>query len=1521
MSTKAQKKKIMQKELEEYLLKNSKYISKNFIRYTQKTLTIPRTKAKFEEKINEMKKEDKDARKQVKKEATKEEDIKLQKLARKVGYKGKLSVPVKQLKQIVEKKLKKKDEPLLLYDEDFVKPKKEKKLMKFKLYLSFSTNPLSEEEAMLKRGKKNPIGLEFHMTKEGERFQIALDASDKADHQEIVESSKDLITLYPIGHMIQHYKKNIVNGEVTKDWKKFFESFGQSEGREFDNRLDTIIDTVRYIRIEQIDYVDEYKERELREKSKLLKQKIIKQRRQEKMRKQKVYDSIASISCFPWIKIDYDRNLAKGDIRLLFKPKIQSSNKSTVCWVDLIVETYAENFITYQKKKHRKNIDILTPEYLLRLCGLKPEDKDLGLSLDLLIECWFKPNRLALVVFDKFEGVICKYHPSDDGKKIVENFAPKTLYLLATNRHIEKCNEGLGTLAQIVEKKLSDPMEVSENFYLPTEQNKTPHFLLDHLYEIRTIKWDEISKSRCKKVNVTLQETSLASVFSYFRDVCGIIPRIESKGHDILSAVTVKVDDLNVTFRNPENDRVLGQLKFNTNDNNLQYDTFQDLKYKMNESLMNPETLSTFNDLDILTMTAAKPVKYRIRTDLETTHYVDRIKAYTGCILEIDNLAVGNKFDGFIDYIEFQNEPIRDEYFYVVQRMSTNGLSDANKHVFLRSEFTDFQGTELKLKWEEIKDNVQIIACYTITNLVSNIQAKQMIKQIYDSKILSEAQKKFIVNQPSGMLEKSKNKDSRNVLIEDRFEAEVLGEKYGAEVSPFRYELAGDISDQEFVEIKNALPWGLCEEDERLVKGNFWYKKGDKKGEESEYDSDCDYDSDSDSDSDEEEGDSIFDLDKYHEALKEAEAERKKNNPEIWNVELKKTKQLVNGFYFIKMQIYSKMRYLLTKMYEDVVKLGGIPTAIHTDCIFFHLPQGIPFKENLDIDGSKFENIGKYKWRKLGETIIPKNPFTDLLNPYLVKKLEKKEYINSIRERMKNFKKRPITHSVLVLNEHLWKTNPKKYLDEVITLIENGGRCVIIQGQCAGVGKTFVASEYGKRMQALGKKVLAVGPTTKRVKELRDMLGEENAMTLHKLLKLRVMNGEAVEVSCRKKKKKVNHLEGVEVLIIDEVFAFQVKMLGRMKSKIIEKFPNLKIIATGDPFQSRICDVKVADIDGYYKDAVATMFSYGILLQINKRMATEKDCVMLNDIKYALQNNLKIPHVQKINQIKEIIERHINNGTFTGQILCYYRDTAKYVSNLIQEEIVKQNPDKNWTYLNGMIVCEGQELINRIWWKAQGQVMNVNNCFTVSRIYEYAEIEAYDDGSKVSFPKTGIEIVDDLTGKLYFVKESQLKYFAYPYCVTIHSSQGDTYSNCPITLLDFDGYYITKNDKYVALSRSNRIENMRIYTGHSLRVSEAKINAIIKTRISGHKNEDNKKGRTFKEEDYVNQDWVHKMLSLQEMKCGHPDCRCELSLIESDGTSFSIDRKDNRFAHIKSNCIIACRKCNISRKELISLSI
>jgi len=57
---------------------------------------------------------------------------------------------------------------------------------------------------------------------------------------------------------------------------------------------------------------------------------------------------------------------------------------------------------------------------------------------------------------------------------------------------------------------------------------------------------------------------------------------------------------------------------------------------------------------------------------------------------------------------------------------------------------------------------------------------------------------------------------------------------------------------------------------------------------------------------------------------------------------------------------------------------------------------------------------------------------------------------------------------------------------------------------------------------------------------------------------------------------------------------------------------------------------------------------------------------------------------------------------------------------------------------------------------------------------------------------------------------------------------------------------------------------------------------------------------------------------LKELVRDYPQCyycKIELQYIVNNDTLATIERLDNCIGHIKSNCVIACRKCNLSREK------
>jgi hypothetical protein len=90
---------------------------------------------------------------------------------------------------------------------------------------------------------------------------------------------------------------------------------------------------------------------------------------------------------------------------------------------------------------------------------------------------------------------------------------------------------------------------------------------------------------------------------------------------------------------------------------------------------------------------------------------------------------------------------------------------------------------------------------------------------------------------------------------------------------------------------------------------------------------------------------------------------------------------------------------------------------------------------------------------------------------------------------------------------------------------------------------------------------------------------------------------------------------------------------------------------------------------------------------------------------------------------------------------------------------------------------------------------------------------------------------------------------------------------------------------------------------------------MIHMKVNNYKLQDKKAGRTFNPALYVNSDWIRKTRQAQNNEC----CICKrpLELCLNDGTvtsNVTVDRINNKLAHIKSKCKLSCIKCNCSRK-------
>ena len=72
-----------------------------------------------------------------------------------------------------------------------------------------------------------------------------------------------------------------------------------------------------------------------------------------------------------------------------------------------------------------------------------------------------------------------------------------------------------------------------------------------------------------------------------------------------------------------------------------------------------------------------------------------------------------------------------------------------------------------------------------------------------------------------------------------------------------------------------------------------------------------------------------------------------------------------------------------------------------------------------------------------------------------------------------------------------------------------------------------------------------------------------------------------------------------------------------------------------------------------------------------------------------------------------------------------------------------------------------------------------------------------------------------------------------------------------------------------------------------------------------------KKYNRFDETNYIDYEFCKNLIQESGKFCYY--CDIELQYIEYNSTLATIERLDNDIGHIRDNCVIACRTCNLSR--------
>eukprot|EP00733_Pompholyxophrys_punicea_P000391 Pompholyxophrys_punicea_v1_NODE_104_length_3475_cov_32.445776.p2 type:complete len:320 gc:universal NODE_104_length_3475_cov_32.445776:1363-2322(+) len=267
-----------------------------------------------------------------------------------------------------------------------------------------------------------------------------------------------------------------------------------------------------------------------------------------------------------------------------------------------------------------------------------------------------------------------------------------------------------------------------------------------------------------------------------------------------------------------------------------------------------------------------------------------------------------------------------------------------------------------------------------------------------------------------------------------------------------------------------------------------------------------------------------------------------------------------------------------------------------------------------------------------------------------------------------------------------------------------------------------------------------------------------------------------------------------------------------------------------------------------------------------------------------------------------------------GYMITYLNKTAETLNTYFHEketEHIKVNSKdviifvKKLMRLNGTIeekhlkFFEGIELHCKTYLVRDGKTLRTNY------VYYIKSVNPKDRTLILTDPAAEYELENQDKKEVkadFKINLEDLNHFSMKYANTCHSAQGETKD--VVTLFDIGFHRITKNWLWTGITRVTQLSEVFFYVAKSKENETANVKKIINAKIQGHKTEDLKKGRVFDEKDYISNADVSRLYEEQLGKCFFTSCQQELNMDYQDNREmqFSINRLDNKRAHVKGNC-------------------
>ena len=454
------------------------------------------------------------------------------------------------------------------------------------------------------------------------------------------------------------------------------------------------------------------------------------------------------------------------------------------------------------------------------------------------------------------------------------------------------------------------------------------------------------------------------------------------------------------------------------------------------------------------------------------------------------------------------------------------------------------------------------------------------------------------------------------------------------------------------------------------------------------------------------------------------------------------------------------------------------------------------------------------------------------------------------------------------------KTFKDEYKTKSINRYIKENRVIMIEGLYPGVGKSTLAKNFDKDG-------LFICPYNKLCQVLRSETFK--AQTYNKLFGV-FFKGEDND----NKKMKQLDIENQTVIVFDEIYLYDPERLKKI-DRMIRNNPDKIFLATGDCDQR---DPVGYNNSEYIKHCINCIFKNKIVLKDIKRLKCEEDKkkwkLRKKDI---FESDLSVEEICKQRKIK--IVRRMQDVKTTKNVAFFNKCRTTPVNNFVHFNLLKK---KEKFYVGLEVICK--EHIQK-----KTFVLHTNYSYKITK-----------------YTKDKVEIKDELDDIVYTISHCELdNKFALPYCFTCDSIQGLSFKEEEkVTIFDANIPHTDKKYLWTAITRARQLKNVSVFIHNEEEVERLKfyrMKRYFKNKTEGYKQQDKAKNRTYINHEFVDYDWM--MRKLKECKFQCTLCNSRFTLDVNNGnfnSNITVDRIDNKLAHIKSNCQMACLHCNVSKK-------